>query len=575
MKAASGNGRDGGEMTRPSGNTLAALLVAVLLAMVATARAEVSVAVDRNQVAIGDTLRLTITATEDGEEVSGADLGPLEKDFEVLQRSTRSQTSIVNGRRSHTRQLQLDITPRREGELEIPALQIGQAVTRPLRISVGPAPALAAADETVLFEMEVDRDSVYVQGQLILTLRLQQAINLDNRSISDLQLDNAFVVPLEQKSFQRTVDGRPWLVHEVRYAIFPEQSGTLEIPAQSFSARESDRRRSMFDIGRSGRVVRRTAGPVAIDVLPRPDSYPSTTWLPARNLTIQERWSSPPEQMKAGDSVTRTIEIRGEGLQGAQLPPILFPATDGLKYYPDQPVINDVEVGTGLLGTRQDSAALVPTRAGEWDIPEIRIPWWDIESGELRYAVVPARRISVAPPAQPHHPPATVPGTDSPIPAAPGPAVRGDALPWKIIAAASSIGWLLTVAYLLFRRHSDLKRKEPNRGGAGNDSEPRAFRQVLSACKASDPRAARRALLDWGNARFPDSALYSLAQLGETSGDAALGRELEILDTALYSPGAAHWDGKQLADIVSRLRTRRPAEAGEEDGSFQLYPGTT
>jgi len=560
-------------MTRTSGRALAALVVATLLLMAATARAEVSVTVDRDQVAIGDTLRLTITATEDGEELSSADLGPLEKDFEVLQRSTRSQTSIVNGRRSHTRQLQLDVTPRREGELEIPSLQIGQSMTRPLRISVGPAPALAAADETVLFEMEVDRDSVYVQGQLILTLRLQQAINLDNRSISDLQLDDAFVVPLEQKSFQRTVDGRPWLVHEVRYAIFPEQSGTLEIPAQRFSARETDRRRSMFDIGRSGRVVRRTTEPVSVEVLPRPDGYPSSTWLPARNLTVQERWSSPPEQMKAGDSVTRTIEIRGEGLQGAQLPPILFPAADGLKYYPDQPVINDVEVGTGLLGTRQDSAALVPTRAGEWTIPEIRIPWWDTESGELRTAVVPARQITVAPPAQPYQLPATTAGIDSSIPAAPGPAASGDALTWKIIAAASSIGWLLTIAYLVFTRHSTLKREDATGASAGSDSEPRAFRQLLSACKANDPAAARRSLIDWGKARFTDSTVLSLAQLGEEAGDVALDRELEILDTALYSPGTAHWDGKQLADIVSRLRARRRADASEGDDSFQLYPG--
>ncbi len=575
MKADSGNNRDRREMTIPSGKALAALVATVLLVMAATARAEVSVAVDRNQIAIGDTLRLTITATEDDEELSSADLGPLERDFEVLQRSTRSQTSIVNGRRSHTRQLQLDITPRREGELEIPPLRIGQALTRPLSISVGPAPALAAADETVLFEMEVDRDSIYVQGQLILTLRLQQAINLDNRSISDLQLDNAFVVPLEQKSFQRTVDGRPWLVHEVRYAVFPEQSGTLEIPAQRFSARESDRRRSMFDIGRSGRVVRRTAGPVSIEVVPRPAGYPSSTWLPARNLTVEERWSSPPEQMKAGDSVTRTIEIRGEGLQGAQLPPILFPATEGLKYYPDQPVINDVEVGTGLLGTRQDSAALVPTRAGEWEIPEVRIPWWDTGSGELRYAVVPARRITVAPPAQPLQSPATPRGIDSQTTIAPAATTPRDALTWKIIAAASSIGWLLTIAYLFVTRHSALRREEPDPGGTRNDSEPRAFRQLLSACKANDPGAARQALIAWGAARFTGSTVLSLAQLGEAAGDSALKRELEILDTALYSPGAAHWEGKPLADIATRLRASRPDDADERHSAFQLYPEAT
>ena len=64
---------------------------------------------------------------------------------------------------------------------------------------VSRCPDIRPRDEPVLFEAEVDRDSVYVQGQVILTLRLQQAINLDGRSISELELDNAFVKPLEQQ----------------------------------------------------------------------------------------------------------------------------------------------------------------------------------------------------------------------------------------------------------------------------------------------------------------------------------------------------------------------------------------
>ncbi len=86
---------------------------------------------------------------------------------------------------------------------------------------VGAAPDTHTGDQTVVFEAEVDQHNVYVQGQIILTLRVQQAVNLEGRSISELKLDNAFVKPLEQHSFQRTIDGRQWLVDELRYAIFP------------------------------------------------------------------------------------------------------------------------------------------------------------------------------------------------------------------------------------------------------------------------------------------------------------------------------------------------------------------
>ena len=190
------------------GKAVAAL--ALLLAC-STALAVVDATLDRTRVALGDTLRLTVSATEDDEDLSSIDLATLQRDFEVLQRSTRSNTSFVNGQRSHNRQVIIDITPLRTGSLEIPAFQVGAGRTRPIQVEVSEPVAIDPGAEQILFDAELDRDSVFVQGQVILTVRLQQAVNLDNRSISELELPGTFVVPLEQKSFQRTANGRPWL----------------------------------------------------------------------------------------------------------------------------------------------------------------------------------------------------------------------------------------------------------------------------------------------------------------------------------------------------------------------------
>ena len=410
-----------------------------------------------------------------------------------------------------------------------------------------------------------------MQGQVILTLRLQQAINLDNRSISELQLDGAFVKPLEQRSFQRTVDGRPWLVHEIRYAIFPEQSGTLEIPAQSFSAQESLPRRSLFDMNR-GRQVRRRTEPLTIEVMPRPESYPASTWLPARSLNVEESWSTPPEQLRAGESSTRTIRIRGEGLQGAQLPPILFPATEGLKYYPDQPVINDTEVSSGLLGTRQDSAALVPTRAGTWDIPEIRIPWWDTETGEVRYAVIPGRKISVAAAETAADSSAgvmpDVAAGQATVPAAP--VGGGDALPWQILSAVTGIGWLLTLGWLLWSRRRSTGTEGD--GAAGNPSEHRAFKQLQAACASGSAVHARQAMIAWAATLLPESRVVSLNQAAEALGDEALTAELDKLNATLYSSSGDPWNGDPLAACVKRLRQHHRHNGKGGDEELTLYP---
>ena len=128
-----------------------AWLAAVLLVLsCSTALAEVTATVDRDQVAMGDTLRLTISAN-DGEDVDGVDLRPLLINFDIQQRSTSSSTRIVNGRASKTRTVNLDISPKREGTLRIPAMRVDNTATPLILVSVGPAPTVAAESDTVVF----------------------------------------------------------------------------------------------------------------------------------------------------------------------------------------------------------------------------------------------------------------------------------------------------------------------------------------------------------------------------------------------------------------------------------------
>lgn len=554
------------------GSTIAISIVLTLSMVSAVAQAAVTASVDRDRIALGDTLRLTLSATA-GEDTRNTDLRPLLADFEVLQRSSSSKTSIVNGRRSESREILIDLTPRRQGTLKIPPMRVGQSQSNMLLVAVGPPPDKVAADETVLFEAEVDRDTVYVQGQLILTLRIQQSVNLENRSITELQLDNAFVKALEQKSFQRTIDNRPWLIHELRYAIFPEQSGTLEIPAQTFSARESTPRRSFFDLGNDGRQVRRSSQKLSIEVMPRPANYPGQTWLPSRSLTIEESWSTPPEQLRAGESATRTIIVKGDGLQGAQLPPIILPPSDGLKFYPDQPVISEQETSTGLLGLRQDSAALVPTRAGSWTVPEVRIPWWDTEKRELRYAVLPQRVLQVAAAAPDFGATTAAPqgvpvATASPI--AVGPQTEGDSLVlWQAVTALTTIGWLATLVYFWVSRRG---ARPTSVATVENTSEKQAFKQLLAACASDHPLHARQALISWADSISADQRINSAHQAAQAFADAGLNAELAQMEAALYGAGNSGWQGSALADISKRLRKRPLGSAHTADKELRLYP---
>ena len=171
--------------------------------------ARITAEVDRTNIAMGETLRLTLTA-DAGERPDQISLDQLEIDFEILQRSSSTSARLIGGEQNITRTLEIELSPLREGVLTIPAFNTGGRRTTPTAIKVSPEPEFALAEELVTFDATVDNTEVYVQAQVILTITLQQAINLDNRAVSDVDIPDTYQEPLEQKSFQRRSGGRFW-----------------------------------------------------------------------------------------------------------------------------------------------------------------------------------------------------------------------------------------------------------------------------------------------------------------------------------------------------------------------------
>jgi len=529
----------------------------LLLAVLAVpAEAALYASLDRYRIALGDTVRLTLRSDGDADPAD-ADLSGLRDSFEILQRSSSVSTRIINGKRSQNRELLLEITPLREGDVVIPPFEVDGERSEALAVTVAPPPEVQADDEVVTFEAEVDRDRVFVQGQLQLTLRVQQAVNLESRSITELDVADAYVETLGQNSFQRMIDGRPWLVHEIRYAIFPESSGELRIPAQTFSGRMGSGRRTLFDTRPAGRLIRRQTEDIVIPVLPRPAEFPATTWLPAADLSIEEQWSGSLDALRIGDSVTRSVTVTAKGLQGAQLPPLPEVGLDGLRAYPDQPNINDVQDDTGVTGVRTDSVALVAVGDGEFEIPPIEVPWWDTGSNTLRVARLPAKRLRVLPNAPPQGALAPPASQDAPAPTAATPTVlvkeRSGAWPW--IAGFCAAGWLATsLWWWLSRRRGQVQSEPP--------APRRTPAALLKACRANDAPATRRELLAWvrdqGHTR-------SLANWLRDEGSEDLNAAVSELEAALYgSADVTSWQGAALADAIEaweRGRDRQDADS--------------
>ena len=218
--------------------------------------------------------RLTITG-DASERLDQLDLAALQFDWEILSSSSSTNTSFINGGAlDHSHPVIGYFAPARWHSLH-PFTSTGGNRTTPIAITVNPQTVSAGGDDSVRFSIEIDKRDVYIQEQMVLTVTIEQAINLDGAEVTQLELNGAIVEELTRRNFQRQINGRLWRVTQLRYAIYPQQRGTLEIPSLSLTAREVLPGRSLLG-ARLGKRFRLSEDPIAINVKPVPADFPVT-----------------------------------------------------------------------------------------------------------------------------------------------------------------------------------------------------------------------------------------------------------------------------------------------------------
>lgn len=583
---------------RSSLSSLLAVLSLLILLSPRVHADDFSAALDRTRVRANETLTLRLSAS--GKLAGEPDLAPLTKDFEVLNQSSGTRMSIVNGVVSQGRDWTLELAPRRTGRLTIPALALGAQQTKPLEVEVVPADQAdpGGGPRPVFVDTVVDAASPYVQQPFGYRVRVLYREQPRRAVLSEPEVEGATLERQgEDQSYTEEIDGQRYTVIERRFLVVPQRSGPLTIRGPRLEALMPEvrpgARRSPFgdfdslfggspfqglpdlvDPGSGRRVIER--GPDrTLEVRPQPDGQDGG-WLPAESVQISDEWTPSPPRFRVGEPVTRTLVITALGTAAAQLPTLDPGAPEGARVYPEPPKLEDLP-GTTPTALKTLKLALVPTRAGTLTLPEIRLPWWDTTADQARVAVIPQRTVQVEPalgetsppdpaPATAAGPPLTAPGA---APGASGPttgpdetlatpvAPTGDAQtpgpeadgPWPWLTLGFGLAWLGTLVWALRLR----RRGGSDRPAAAGASDPRgqslrALRnRVRNACLAGNAGSARTALLDWGRARWPARPPGGLGDFGARLGTAGstLAPVLAQLDRALYAPVGTTWDGAE------------------------------
>ena len=207
-------------------------LFLLLFALTASTQswAKLTATADRTVLDSNETLQLLVRF--DGQAVtSQPDFDVLKRDFKILSNNRQQQYSISNGRSESYTDWKLTLAPKRIGRLLVPSIKYKKDISDAIEISVRKASPSNTTGQPVYTETLIDKPAVYVQEQLLLTHRLYTSIQLTDLSMEELVLPGAIIQKVAQNQFQKRVGNKDYMVVEMKYALFPQTSGKLNIPA--------------------------------------------------------------------------------------------------------------------------------------------------------------------------------------------------------------------------------------------------------------------------------------------------------------------------------------------------------
>jgi len=386
-------------------------LIAALSVSHAAEGLSFTASVDRNRIALSDSLLLTLSVSGTGRAPEPS--LPALPEFDVSSRGSSSRVEIINGKMTAQTDYQYELIPKQAGNLIIGAATLdykGHTYrTDPIRIFVEKTSTTQKTPGNLFLTTDVSIQTPYVGQQILYRLRFFRHIQVVNTSLSELKFDGFRVEDLGKEMNYDTIrKGIRYQVTEVRKILSPVGSGEITIPGVTLRCEVPARRQNGLDpffgdsffnlgIGPTRTRVLRTE-PIRITVRPLPEKGKPDDFSGAVGRFTMEA-DLGRKEVREGESSTLTITIRGEG----DLSGVTRPAISGIKdfkLYNDQPKIARKAEGERILSEKTFKTALVPLKSGLLKIPPISFSFFNPEEGAYQHVMTHPFEIRVLPSAR-------------------------------------------------------------------------------------------------------------------------------------------------------------------------------
>ncbi len=236
-------------------------------------------------------------------------------------------------------------------------------------------PQHAVARQQLNLQIEIATDRWFARGTEIGHIEVNDAIVMRRES---------FAV-----NATRRIDGETWSVQRWQIAIYPQHAGRYQIPAITVKLSIAG------EPGGSAIEGQLQTTPFTIDVAQPPGMAADAAWPATPQMTVEEQFDKPLDQLKPGDAVIRTIRITAADLPAMMLPALHAAAPDGLAAYPKTPQLTDRSHRGDYRAERLEQITYVAVNGGDFTLPARQYHWWNINTRQLETIELPAHTIHV------------------------------------------------------------------------------------------------------------------------------------------------------------------------------------
>lgn len=518
--------------------------------------------VDRNKISMGETFRLTVIADEIIND--NIDFSQLTHQFNLVDTRRSSSRSIVNGEITASTRWTLILEPKESGNLVIPSFTVKSVFSQAIPISVtktGSNKKVDTRDLDAFLQASIDKKSIYVQEQVLLTLKLFYSINLTSYHTDPLEIDDSIIEKVSENNLQTKIRGKNFNILELVYAIHPQASGSLVIPKQRWRLEKAGR--SFRSFGRSANPYLYTqSDAIKIEVKPIPNKSTANQWLPSPGVTLKADWHHSKVNATVGEPLRLKLTLNATNLTAAQLPTINLPQTDDFTVYTAAPETNTKRSAQGVSSSKISQFSIIPKEAGRFEFPEIQLKWWNIRTDKEETITLDSETVIVA---------SSQLSDDNPLPANPLPQqnLAGESItpePKSLWLWQTFSGILLGICFLLciqlYRMQGNPAPVKNSKKEEYTTSEKKILQQIKTASKSQQWQSLRKLIIEWGKLKTGNIDLHSLNELGKAYPELQL--TLQQFDNHLYGNTLDNsWKADRLIDLLNNCESTEALSKGE------------